>query len=204
MVSAIPVQFRSRTVEPDQHVFTRAIAGVLDRLADQLQRFGMAAQVGREAAFIANGSREAFLVQQLLQRVKDLGTTTQRLAERTLTHRKNHELLEIETVVGVLATVDDVHHRYRHLHRPRTTKIAVKRQARFLGRGLGHRHRHREHGVGTESRLVVGTVEMNQRLIDERLLLCVEANDRFGNLGVYVLYSLQHALAEVAGGIAIT
>jgi hypothetical protein len=164
----------------------------------------MTAKIGRKTAFVANRSREALLVQQLLQRVKDLGAATQCFAERILTHRQDHELLEVEAVVGVFATVDDVHHRHRHLHRPGTTKIAVERQAGFLGRRLGHRHRNREHGVGTETRLVVGAVEMNQRLIDERLFLGIEANDRLGNLGVHILDGLQHPLAEIASGIAVT
>ncbi|EXI73875.1 MAG: hypothetical protein AW07_02011 [Candidatus Accumulibacter sp. SK-11] len=204
MIAPVPVQFRGGAVEADQHVVARTVAGILDRLHDQLQRLGMIAEVGSEAALVADGGREALLVQQLLQCVEDLGTAAQRFTERPLADRENHELLEIEAVVGVFTAVDDVHHRHRHLHRPRAAKVTVKRQTGLLGRRLGNRHRNREHRVRPEARLVFGAIEVNQRLVDERLFLGVETDDRLGNLGVDVLDRLQDALAEIAGGVTVT
>ena len=48
--------------------------------------------------------------QQLLQRMEDLGAVAQRLAEARRADRQDHELLDVEAVVGVRAAVDDVHH----------------------------------------------------------------------------------------------
>ena len=107
--------------------------------------------------------------------MEHLGAAAQRLAERRRADRHDHELLQVEVVVGVRAAVDHVHQRHRQLHRARAAEVAVQRQRRFLGRGLGHRHRHREHRVGAQARLVLGAVEVDQRLVDERLLGRVEA-----------------------------
>ncbi len=103
----------------------------------------------------------------------------------------------------MLAAVDDVHHRHRHLHRAHAAEVAVERQAGFLGGGLGDRHRDGEDGVGAEARLVVGAVEVDHGLVDEGLFLGIEADDGFGNLGIDVFDRLHHTLAEKAAGIAI-
>jgi len=58
-------------------------------------------------------------------------------------------------------------------------------------------------GVGAEARFIVGAVEVDHGLIDEGLLLGIEADDRFRNLGVDVFDRLHHTLAEEAAGIAI-
>jgi hypothetical protein len=136
--------------------------------------------------------------------VEDLGAAAQGLAERALAHRQDHEFLEVEAVIGMLAAIDDVHHRHRHLHRARTAEIAIERQAGLFGGCLGNRHRHGKHGIGAETRLVFGAVELDQRLIDEGLLLRIEADDRFGNLGIDVLHGLHDALAQIAACITVT
>ena len=204
MVFAVLVELGSGAVERQQDILARHVTGFFDRLHDDLERFGMAAEVRRKAAFVADGCRVAILVEQLLQRVENLGTAAQGFAEAGSADRHDHEFLDIEAVVGVLATVDDVHHRHRHLHRAHATKITVERQAGFLGSRLGHGHRHGQHGIGAETRLVVGTVEIDHGLVDEGLFLRIEADDGFGNLGIDVLDCLQDALAEVTAGVAVT
>ena len=68
----------------------------------------------------------------------------------------------------VRAAVDDVHHRHRHLHRARAAEVAVSEgRPDSSAAAFGHRHRDGEHGVGTEARLVVGAVEVDQGLVDE-------------------------------------
>ena len=73
---------------------------------------------------------------------------------------------------------------------PAAAEVAVERQAGFFGRRLGHRHRDGQHGVGAEARLVVGAVQFDQGLVDEGLLLGIEADDGFGDFGVDVLDGL--------------
>ena len=203
VVLAVLVELGSGAVERQQHILAGNVAGVLDRLHDDLERFGVAAKVRRKAAFVADGGGVAFLVEQFLQCVEHLGAAAQGFAESGSADRHDHEFLDVQAVVGVLAAVDDVHHRHRHLHRAHAAEVAVERQAGFLGSRLGDGHRDGQDGVGAEARLVVGTVEIDHGLIDERLLLGVEADDGFGNLGIDVLDRLQHALAEKAAGIAV-
>jgi hypothetical protein len=117
--------------------------------------------------------------------------------------RHDHEFLDVQAVVGVLAAVDDVHHRHRHLHRRHAAEVAVQRQAGFLGSRLGDGHRDGQDGVGAETRLVVGAVEIDHGLVDEGLLLGIEADDGFGDLGIDVLDRLHHALAEIAALVAV-
>ena len=100
------------------------------------------AALGGEAAFVADGGRQAAPVQALLERVEHLGTIAQGLGEARRAHRDDHELLHVEVVVGMRAAIDDVHHRHRQVQRPDTAQVAVQRQAGFLGGRLGHRQRH--------------------------------------------------------------
>jgi len=44
----------------------------------------VAAEIGREAPLVADCRRKTFLVQQLLERLEDLGATAQCLAKRGL------------------------------------------------------------------------------------------------------------------------
>ena len=200
---AVPVELGGGAVQREHHVLPGRVARAVDRLQQQLDRGGVRRQVGREAAFVADRSGHALGIDQRFQLLKDLGAAAQGLAERLRADRHDHQLLHVEVVVGVRAAVDHVHHRHRHLHRARAAEIAVQRQAGFLGRGLGRRHRHREHRVGAQARLVLGAVEVDQRLVDEGLLGGVQADDRLRDLGVDRLDRLQHALAAVAALVAV-
>jgi hypothetical protein len=188
----------------EQHVFARTVAGLFDRLQDRRQALVVAAEVRREAAFVADCRAHAAVAQDLLQRVEHFRAATQGFAERRLADRHDHEFLDVQAVVRVRAAVDDVHHRHRQLHRARAAEVAVQRQAGFFGRCLRDGHRHGQHRVGAEARLVVGAVQLDQRLVEEGLFRRVEAHDGFGDFGVDVLDGLQHALAQVAAGFAVT
>jgi hypothetical protein len=130
-------------------------------------------------------------------------SAAQRLAEARGPDRDDHELLQVQAVVGVGAAVDHVHQRNGELHPPGSAEVAIQRQARFLGRRLGGRQRHRQDGVGPQARLVLGVVQLDHGLVDERLLHRIEPDDRLADLGVDVLDRLEHALAAVALRVAV-
>ncbi|SQC39936.1 Uncharacterised protein [Clostridium sporogenes] len=203
LVLAVVVELGCRAVEREQHVFARTVAGLLDRLQDRRQAFVVAAEVRCETAFVADGRAHAAIAQDLLQRVEHFRAATQRFTERRLADRDDHEFLDVQAVVRVRAAVDDVHHRHRQLHRARTAEVAVQRQAGLFGGRLRDGHRHGQHRVRAQARLVVGAVQLEQRLVEERLFRRVEAHDGFGDFGVDVLDCLQHALAVVAAGFAV-
>ena len=202
-VAAVLVELGRRAVAGERDIGARRVARLVDRLDQELQRRFVARQVGREAAFVADRRGPAAAVDHLLQRVEHLGAVAQRLAERRRADRHHHEFLEVDLVVGVGAAVDDVHHRHRQLHLARAAEIAIKRQRRLVGAGLGHGAGDREDRVGAEAALVLGAVELDQRVVDEALLAGVEAEDRLADFGVDVLDGFGDALAEIARGVAV-
>ena len=68
------------------------------------------------------------------------------------------------------ATVDDVHHRHGQHVGVDTADVAVQRQLQLIGRRLGDGEAGAEDGVGAEAGLVVGAVEVEQRLVDQPLI----------------------------------
>ena len=103
-----------------------------------------------------------------------LGAPAQRLLEARRADRRDHELLDVDAGVGVRAAVEDVHHRHRQDVRVRAADVAEQRQPGGLGGGLGHGQRHAEDRVGAQPGLVRGAVEVEQRLVDQPLLVGVE------------------------------
>ena len=135
--------------------------------------------------------------------MKHFGTVAQRFAEARCTDRNHHEFLHVDVVVGVLAAVDDVHHRHRQGHRRSAAEIAIQRQAGLLGGSARTRHRHRQQRIGAEARLVLGTVELDHGLVDEGLIFDIQADDRFADFGVDVLDRFQYAFAEITRLVAV-
>ena len=128
----------------------------------------------------------------------DLGAPAQRLLEVGRADRGDHELLDVDTGVGVCAAVDDVHHRHRKDVRVGTADVAEQRQPGGVGGGLRDGQRDAEDRVGAQPRLVGRAVEVKQRLVDEALIVGVEPDDGRRDLVEHGLNGLLHALAAVA------
>ena len=143
-------------------------------------------------------------MQHALEGVVDLGAPTQALGKARGAHRHDHELLEVDVVVGMHTAVKDVHHRRGQQVGVDAAQVLVQRQARRLGSGAGDGQRHAQDGVGTELGLVGGTVRGNQRGIDGALVEGVEAHDGVSALVVDVLDGPKDALAQIAALVAIT
>ena len=163
----------------------------------------MAFHVGRKTAFVAHGGADVFVVQNFLQGVKHFAAVTHGFAEGGSTHGNDHQLLQIQAVVGVCTAVDDVHHGHRHLHGAGTTKVTVQRQAAFFCGGAGHGHGHGQRGIGTEAAFVVAAVEVNQGAVQEGLLGGIQTENGFRNFGIHMLHGLEHAFAQVARFVAV-
>ena len=100
--------------------------------------------------------------------------------------RDDHELLEVDRVVGVGAAVEHVHHRHRQDPRRLAAEVAPQRLA-LLGRRRARRgERDAEDRVGAEARLVRRAVEVDQRAVEALLVEHVEAGHRRGDLAVDV------------------
>jgi hypothetical protein len=139
----------------------------------------------------------AFGGEVLLQRVEDFRTDTNGVGNAFSAGGQDHEFLHVDRVVGMLAAIDDVHHRDGQDVGVRATDVTVEREfARFSG-GLGDGERHAEDGIGAELALVRGAIEIDHGLIDAELIEGIHALDFFEDGGVDVFDGLGDALAVV-------
>ena len=106
------MKFRRGWIERDKNLLTKFVARFFHCACDRFQRIFDRAQIGREAAFIADGSGKAARFQHLFQRMKNLGAVTKCLRESRRAFRHDHEFLEINRRVGVGASIQNVHHRH--------------------------------------------------------------------------------------------
>ena len=170
--------------------------GPLGSLEDHLAGVVGRAEIGREAALVADARREASLVEQPLERVIALDAHPQRLGERRCAGRHEHELLEVERVLRMRAAVDDVHHRHGQHVGVRAAEPAIERQLGLRGGGLRDGERDAEDRVRTEPRLRLRAVELDHGAVDLALLARVEAADAVCDLAVDVGDGAGDALAE--------
>ena len=181
----------------------RDVTGLLDGLDDEVQGGAVRLQVRREAALVAETGRQALGLQDLLQRVVDLGAPAQGLGEGLRTDRGDHELLDVHVGVGVRPTVEDVHHRDGQQVRVRATEVAEQRQVGGLGGGVRDGQRDAEDGVGAERALVLGGVQVEHRLVDQPLLGGVVADELRADLLDDGEDGLLDTLALVAVGVTV-
>ncbi len=184
-------------VHGDPDLLARLVAGLFDRGEDHVDRGGVVRQIGREAAFVADGRAEPLVVQHLLEMVEDLAAATDRVAEPLEAQRHDHELLHVDRVVGVLAAVDDVHHRRGQQPGVRAADVAIERQAAVLGRRVGRGQRHAQDRVRAELLLVRRAVQLAEHLVDADLIERVGTDQLVGDLLVDVGDRLRDAFAQV-------
>jgi hypothetical protein len=161
------------------------------------------ATLGVKPPLVTDCGAHALVVDDLLQGVEHLGAIAHRLAEARGAHGDDHELLQVQVVVGVRTAVDDVHHRHRQLVAVHAAEIAVQGQAGFFRGGARDGHRDRQHGVCAQAALVFGAIEVDQGLVQKGLFGGVQAQHGFGDFGVDVLDGLEHAFAQVAGFVTV-
>ena len=139
-------------------------------------------------------------MQDLLERVVGLGAPAQRLGEGRRADRHDHELLEVDVVVGVRAAVEDVHHRHGQHVGVDAADVAVERAGRARRRRPWPRPatrrgwRWRPGGPCCRCRRASSSMPVDVALVER-----VEADERVGDLVVDVVDGVEHALAAVAG-----
>ena len=143
------------------------------------------------------------LLQLALEGVENFRARAKAFGKRLGADRHHHDFLEIDWIVRMHTTVDDVHHRHRKDPCRGSADVAIERHAERFSRGLGNGERHTENGVGAKPAFVRGAVEIDHGLVDLNLLLGLHAADGVENLTVDRLDSLLHALAEIPALVAI-
>src|SRR5690606_25316364 len=135
---------------------------------DHFQRFGVGFQVRSETTFVTNCSVVALGLQHFGQVVEHFGTHANGFFQGLGANRLDHELLDIDVVVGVLTTVDDVHHGQRHGVDTRGAvqlgDVGVQRHAFGSSGSFGVGQGNSQDGVGAELGFVFGTVEVDHDL----------------------------------------
>ena len=173
------------------------MAGPFRSLEHRLDRRLARLELGRKTPFVADGRRKPTLVQQVLQGLEGLHTDAQGLGERIRARGNEHELLEVERVLRVRAAVDHVHHRHREDVGARTADPAEQRHPCVRGSSLRGGERDAQDRIRTETRLVLGSVELDQRLVESALIVRVQPADGSGDLRLDVPDRPQHALAAI-------
>jgi hypothetical protein len=194
-VCAVLEDLAGGRIEGDGHVVAGAVARSLDSSHQHLERCLVGGEVRREAALVAHCRGEPAVVECALERVEDLHAGAQPLRVGGRAHRHDHELLEVDLVVGVRTAVEHVHHRRRQHVRRLAAEIAPQRRARLCGRRLGPRERQAEDRVRAEPRLVGSAVELDHRAVERFLVRGVEAVHRLRELAVHVRDSPRYPLA---------
>ena len=121
-----------RRVERDEDVLARLVAGRVDPGDQRLERGLVRLEVGREAALVADRGGEAPVVSVRFSAWKTSVPT--RRPREAAAPGYDHELLEVDRVVGVGAAVQHVHHRHRQ-----QGASAVPRARRRSGRAARRR-----------------------------------------------------------------
>ena len=102
------------------------------------------------------------------------------------------------------ATIDDIHHRNGQSVSVRATDIAIQGDVESLGSGLGNSQADTQDGVSAQFALGGSTIQLQHLHIDSTLVEHAITLQRGSDDGVYVLHSLQHALAAIAVLVAVT
>ena len=166
VVGPVLIEGAGGRIQGDGDVLAGHVARGLDRLDDHLAGFVVALEIGGEPALVADAGGVAALVEDAFEGVEGLGSVAQGLGEAGGADGHDHELLEVHAVVGVLAAVEDVHHRHRQPHRPRAAEVGIQRQLGRGRRGPGHRHRNAEDRVGPELALDGRSVQVDHQAVD--------------------------------------
>jgi hypothetical protein len=112
-------------------------------------------------------------------------------------HRHDHELLQVDVVVGVLAAVQDIHHGHRQHVSVHPAQVPVQGQAESIRGRLGHGQGGPENGVGPKTTLVGRPVGIDHQEIYLALLGGVHAHQCVTDGLVDMLDGLENALAPI-------
>ncbi len=192
-------------IQSQGDLVTGPVAGLDDGRHQQFKRFFVRPQVRGEPPLVADRRAQTPLPQDRLERMKDLGAGAQRRRKVRQADRHDHEFLDIDPIVRMCATVEDIHHRDRQAGR--MPAVGQQRGAQGLAARRRHRlrigKRYAEQGVGAETGLVVGAVEIDQGTINGTLVCGILPTQGPGNFPIDVGNRLADTLAVPAQGIAI-
>src|SRR5699024_3050124 len=203
LVFVVP-KFRSSHVKGNRHILAWLVASVFDGLDQVLEWFFVVGKVRGKPTFVTNRSYLAVLFQFLLQGVESFGTHPDGFANTLCPNWHDHEFLEVNLVVGVCPTVDDVHHWRWQDVRVEPAQVVVQWHLEFVSGSPGSSQGNSQDGVGPKLALVRRPVQLDHSLVDRDLVSYFHPNDFLGDDVVNVGNGLQHALAAKTVLVAVT
>ena len=110
------VELGGGAVERQENVASQLVARQFHRFRDHGQGRRIGVEIRCETAFVPHRRRRSPRLERLLESVENLDAAAQRLGEGAGPYGHHHELLDVDVVVRVGTTVDDVHHRHGQAH----------------------------------------------------------------------------------------
>ncbi len=135
--------------------------------------------------------------------MEHLDAAPQRIAEPVEPQRHDHEFLDIHRIVGMLAAIDDVHHRGRQHAGIAATQISVQGLAGEIRGGFGDGQGHAQDGVGAQVLLVRRAVHLDHFAVQADLVQRVQSLEFRRDLPVHVFNRKDDSLAQEAFFVSI-
>ena len=149
MVHAVFIKLAGRAIQAQHNLLACGETGFVDSVQNHLDGRFMTRHIRGKAAFVAHGGAHTFVTHDFLQGMKHFSAVAQGFAKIGSAHGNDHQLLQVEVVIGVCASIDHIHHGNRHLHAPHATEIAVQRKPRLFGSSPCHSHGDSQNGIRT-------------------------------------------------------
>ncbi|MNG97416.1 hypothetical protein D3C79_565290 [compost metagenome] len=207
-VFTVFVELGSCTVHRQGHVFTQLVTCRFYRFSDNSQRFGVGTQVWRVAAFVAYSGVQAFGLQHFSQVMEHFRTDANGFFQGLRANRLNHEFLNVDVVVSVLAAVDDVHHRQWHREfawgAVQFSDVLIQRHAFGSSSRFGSSQGNRQNGVCTELGFVFSAVQVDHDLVDVSLVFGIFTQYCLSNRAVYCSNGFQYAFTQETRLVTVT
>ena len=135
--------------------------------------------------------------------MEDFRAPAERFLEGRSADGHDHEFLRVDGVGGVGAAVEDVHHRDGQAVAADAAQEAVQRDIQAGGRRAGAGDGDSQDGIGAQVALVLGAVGFDHRSVDGVNIGSVHAQQGVVDDGIDVFDRLLHALAQIAGLVAV-
>ncbi len=142
-------------------------------------------------------------MQDLLQALVDFGPHAQRFTKGWRADRQDHILLHVGRVIGVFASIEDIHHGHRQGASCNASQIAVEWLLFYLGSRFGNGERDAQDGIRAQFHLVRRPVKLDHYLVQHYLIDGIQPDDRLADGFIDIAHGGENPLATVATLVAI-
>ena len=197
------IELGGSNIKADADLPARLISGSFNSVDNILEGVLIGLHLRSKAALIAKACGKTILLQDAFQCVIDFNTCAQGLMIGIEPVRGDHILLDVGSEIGMGAAIHNIHVRYREDMPVGAANVTVQRQVSRLCRRIQGSKGYTEDSICAKAALIRGTVKLDHGFIKGTLVSGVHTNDLRGDLFIYSLNSIKHALALVTGLIAV-